>query len=66
MRVSINSEARTVERGISLARLLEELELPPRRVAVEVNRELVRRADYQATRLQEGDRIEIVTFVGGG
>ena len=66
MQVVVNGEPRTLEENASLDALLEQLGLAPRRVAVEVNRELVPRADYPATRLQEGDSIEIVTFVGGG
>ena len=66
MKLQVNGETRAVNEEISLAELLEQSELAPQRVAVEVNRELVRRADYSDTRLREGDRIEIVTFVGGG
>lgn len=66
MQVVVNGELRTLEENASLDALLEQLSLAPRRVAVEVNRELVPRADYPATELQEGDSIEIVTFVGGG
>ena len=66
MKLHVNGETRAVTEAISLAEFLEQSELAPQRVAVEVNRELVRRADYSETRLREGDRIEIVTFVGGG
>ncbi len=66
MKLQVNGETRAVNEAISLAKFLEQSELAPQRVAVEVNRELVRRADYSDTRLREGDRIEIVTFVGGG
>ncbi len=66
MKLQVNGETRAVNEAISLAEFLEQSELAPQRVAVEVNRELVRRADYSETRLREGDRIEIVTFVGGG
>jgi thiamine biosynthesis protein ThiS len=46
--------------------LLRELGIPPLRVAVERNEELVPRTEYDATLLQDDDRLEIVTFVGGG
>lgn len=66
VQLHVNGETRAVHEEMSLADLLERSELAPQRVAVEVNRELVRRADYADTQLREGDRIEIVTFVGGG
>lgn len=66
MRVRINGQDRDVPQGSTLTRLLEELDTAPQRVAIEVNRELVTRAEYDQTTLNEGDTIEIVTFVGGG
>jgi thiamine biosynthesis protein ThiS len=65
MQVYVNGE--TVEMsGVSLAELLTQLELPVARIAVELNREVVRRNDWSGTMLNENDRIEIVHFVGGG
>ena len=49
-----------------MADLLRELELEPGRVAVERNRGVVPRATHSATKLQAGDELEVVTFVGGG
>jgi len=66
MQVTINGQARTFEQPLTIAELLAQLEVHPLRVAIEVNEQLVRRADFAATRIQEGDRIEVVTFVGGG
>ncbi len=66
MQVVINGQEREIEPGTTLAALVTGLALQPRHVAVEVNRELVPRTDYQATPLKPGDRIEIVTLVGGG
>lgn len=66
VQLHVNGETRAVREAISLADLLEQSGLAPQRVAVEVNRELVRRGVYAETQLREGDRIEIVTFVGGG
>ncbi len=66
MRVSINGNEETITDGLTLIDLLRQRGTDPRRVAVEVNKELVVRAEYAATRINEGDRIEIVTFVGGG
>jgi sulfur carrier protein len=66
MQVYVNGEARQVAEGITLAQLLAEVEAPPAGIAVEVNRELVRRADHGARALAEGDRVEVVGLVGGG
>ncbi len=66
MHVAVNGEAREVAAGTTVEGLLALLSLPAARVAVERNREIVRKAEYSATLLAEGDRLEIVTFVGGG
>lgn len=50
----------------TMQQLLSSLDLARQRVAVEINGELVQRDSYRATRLSDGDRVEIVTFVGGG
>ena len=66
MRVIINGNEETIEAGMTLAELLRRRKAEPKRVAVEVNRELVVRGEHDRTVIREGDRIEIVTFVGGG
>lgn len=66
MKITLNGESREVEPGLTVGQLLGELKLEPLRVAVEINQNLVRRATFAETPLREGDRIEIVTFVGGG
>ena len=66
MRVYVNGESREVQGNPSLAELIIELDLPAARIAVEVNREVVRRGEWGNTMLQDEDRIEIVHFVGGG
>ena len=66
MQVIVNDEARTLTPGATVADLVATLGLGPRRVAVEVNRSLVPRAEYGATRLADGDAVEIIHFVGGG
>lgn len=66
MRVYLNGEAREFSSPVTLAQLITELDLPPARIAVELNREVVRRNDWDATELRDDDRIEIVHFVGGG
>lgn len=66
MDIVVNGETRTVREGATVLSLLAEMSLPESRVAVERNRAIVRKADFAATVLGDGDRIEIVTFVGGG
>jgi len=66
MEVVVNGDSRAVAPGATVASLLRELSLPASRVAVERNREIVRKAEFETVALYPGDRIEIVTFVGGG
>lgn len=66
MEILINGDRRTVDADATIRSLLQELSLPESRVAVERNRSLVRKIEFGSTALTEGDRIEIVTFVGGG
>jgi sulfur carrier protein len=64
--VIINGEAQTLTAGLTVADLIGQLGLNQRRVAVELNREIVARERYGERALSEGDQIEIVHFVGGG
>lgn len=64
--VVVNGVARRVPEGFSLEKLLVWLEVDPARVAVERNLSIVRKADWSATEIAAGDRLEIVWFVGGG
>lgn len=66
MQVWVNGETREVPEGITLSALLESLQVGGPGVAVEVNAEVVRRARHPEHQLRAGDRVEIVTFVGGG
>jgi thiamine biosynthesis protein ThiS len=66
MKVFINGEAREVSQAVDLDSLLELFSLPKQRIAIEVNEEVVRRKDWETTRVNDGDKIEIVHFVGGG
>jgi len=65
MKVFVNGELREVEIS-TLAELISELDLPVARIAIELNRDVVRRSDWGSTMLKDEDRIEIVHFVGGG
>lgn len=62
----MNGEDRELPDGITLEALIHQLSLAPDRLAIERNREVVRRADWPQTTLFEDDRIEIIHFVGGG
>ena len=64
--IVVNGERRCVPRDLSLDSLMVWLEIDPSRVAVERNLAIVRKTDWPATRVETGDRLEIVWFVGGG
>jgi len=64
--IRLNGQDRAIPAGTTVASLLDELALPRDRVAVEVDREIVRRADWEGTRLTPGVAVEVVHFVGGG
>ena len=66
MRIVVNGEEREVAAGTSVAELVRELGLASERVAIERNGRIVRRAEHERTLLAEGDRVEVVTLVGGG
>jgi len=65
MEIQINGEPRTIE-PMSLLELLGTLDINPARVAVERNRDIVPKREYETTLLADGDTLEIVQFVGGG
>jgi sulfur carrier protein len=64
--ITINGEARDIPPEINLDHLLELFSLPRQRVAIELNNGVVRRSDWPETLVREGDKVEIVHFVGGG
>ena len=66
MQIEVNGQRREVADGTTIAGLLSELDVKVPHVAVEVNLEVVPRAQHGATALQDGDRLEVVTLVGGG
>lgn len=66
MTITVNGKPREVATGTTLEKLVHDLGLDKSRIAVEVNREIVRKVDYAGAVLRPGDSIEIVTFVGGG
>jgi thiamine biosynthesis protein ThiS len=66
LRILVNGESKQFDEGTTLSALIELLGLPEQRIAVELNREVVRRADWNNITLNDNDHLEIVHFVGGG
>ena len=66
MQIRVNGSWQDKTEAISVAELLAALSLEPRRVAVERNKQIVRRVEYATTKLCDRDELEIVTLVGGG
>lgn len=66
MQIYVNGEARQIPEGTDMSGLVELLELGGRRIAVEVNQELVPRSSFAGQPLREADRVEIIHAVGGG
>jgi thiamine biosynthesis protein ThiS len=64
--VTINGDAREIDAGLTVTALLESLELHPGLVVVERNREILDRDRYGEVRVEAGDELELVHFVGGG
>ncbi len=66
MELTINGEPRKLAEGLTVAQLLQTLSVQPEMVAVEVNLNVLKRAQHPTTLLKEGDQVEIVQFIGGG
>ncbi len=66
MKIVLNGKPETLDDATSVAELLKRLDLDPIRVAVEINEDVLRRKTFADTAIRDGDRVEIVTFVGGG
>ena len=66
MKLTINGQDRQFDAALNISSLLAQLGMKPDRVAVELNRELVPRDRWTSTQLSQGDKLEIVHFVGGG
>jgi sulfur carrier protein len=64
--IIVNGEDRAVREGETVAGLVSLLELDPERLAIELDRRIVKRAQWASTRLRAGAQLEIVQFVGGG
>lgn len=66
MRIQLNGEPYELDQPITIAALLERLQINPQLVAIEYNRVIIRRQKYAETTIEEGSEVEIVAFVGGG
>jgi thiamine biosynthesis protein ThiS len=66
MTIFINGEARELDGVSTLAGLLDALDLPKQRVAIELNKEVIRKQDWESTSVDDNDKVEVVHFVGGG
>lgn len=66
MRLTINGEIVETANTETVLELLREIDVNPGLVAVEVNLSIIKKTDYSTCRLHEGDKVEIVNFVGGG
>ena len=66
MQVLINGETRKIESELNLRELLEKLELPTTRIAIELNKDVIRKKDWETIKINDADKIEIIHFVGGG
>jgi sulfur carrier protein len=66
MQIVVNGEKKIINEKMSLAELIKELGIDSQRVAVELNRNIIDKADYSKTILKDNDSLEIVSFIGGG
>ena len=66
MQITVNGSPKELSPGTTVAQLLEQLKLQPKYVAVERNLDLLPRAQHGGCVLKDGDRLEVVTLVGGG
>ncbi|MCO6512798.1 MAG: sulfur carrier protein ThiS [Aridibacter famidurans] len=66
MNIVVNGELKEVPAGLSLQRLMDHLEMPTERVAVELNLDVVPKAKWPEVDVKEEDKVEIIHFVGGG
>lgn len=66
IQITVNGEPKTIPGGLNVAQLLEHLAINPGRVAVELNRDIVRKQDWSSAQVTQGAQVEVVWFVGGG
>jgi thiamine biosynthesis protein ThiS len=66
MQIIVNGEKKEIEKELNLHELLKRLALPTERVAIELNKTVVRKKDWEAVKIADSDKIEVIHFVGGG
>lgn len=66
MEITLNGERKNLPHELNLNELLNHFELPSERVAVELNKEVVRKKDWESIKVSDGDKLEVIHFVGGG
>ena len=66
MEITLNGETKRIESEVTLDRLLDLFSLPRQRVAIELNKAVIRRNDWPEIPISDGDTIEVIHFVGGG
>jgi len=66
MRVLVNGETKEIPNEVNLSELLKNLSLPSERIAIELNKEVIRKRDWENVKVADADKIEIIHFVGGG
>ena len=64
--IVLNGEERKIDGAVTVDRLLDLFSLPRQRVAIELNKEVVRKQEWPETKVKDADRIEVIHFVGGG
>ena len=66
MTITLNGEPHTLPEPLTVSELLVHLKVDPRRVAVELNLEVLKRGTFETATIKDGDEVEVVNFVGGG
>ena len=66
MKVLINGETKELTNELNLSELLQHFSLPQQRIAIELNKKVVRKKDWKNIKVAEGDKLEVIHFVGGG
>lgn len=66
MRIFINGETKELTGAFNLLQLLHHFSLPSERVAIELNKEVIRKKDWETIKVTDGDQLEVIHFVGGG
>lgn len=66
MTITINGEKKEIQTEVNLSELLDKFSLPSERIAIELNKSVVRKRDWENIIVKDADKIEVVHFVGGG